>query len=487
MLVVMDRDRYRLGDVIGSGGMATVWRAHDTRLDRVVAVKRPHPAPAGSTTLARFAREARAAATVNHPNLVAVYDVGEDDRGPYLVMEYVDGPSLAATSVPNNGIARTGAQLASALAALHARGIVHGDVKPANILVAGDGVKLTDFGIARMADETTALTREGVVFATPEYAAPETLESGARTAAGDVYALGAVLHELVTGSRWDRSATVTQAMPPPAWMPVLVAALADDPERRPSAAVLGEDLTRLDREAGAGAATVPMAVTAMPMAATALPPPAAAHVPPTSAGHRASRRTAMVVFAGGLIAIVAIVGVLALTDDGGGASTFSDLSTVSGTATSVQDDSAVAEPTVPAPPESPIPPPATEAPTTAAATVPPTSAAPVTTPFEPGRAEAQSLVDLIAEEVARRLDRDDAVEMVEKLNDALDAAEAGRTDDIERALRDVRRRIDRHIDGDNRGEAIDRLVTLAVALGVDPDNIVDGDRDRDRDDDDDDD
>ena len=117
----MDQERYELVDVIGSGGMATVWRANDTRLGRVVALKRPHPAPPGSVTLTRFAREARAAATVSHPHLVAVYDAGEDDIGPYLVMEFVDGPSLASGS-PSGSIAALGAQIASALAALHAAG-----------------------------------------------------------------------------------------------------------------------------------------------------------------------------------------------------------------------------------------------------------------------------------------------------------------------------------------------------------------------------
>ncbi|HSP26940.1 MAG TPA: serine/threonine-protein kinase, partial [Ilumatobacteraceae bacterium] len=270
MLLTMDQERYELVDVIGSGGMATVWRARDTRLGRVVAIKRPHPAPADSTTLPRFAREARAAATVNHPNLVSVYDVGEDALGPYLVMELVDWQSLATTTVPRERIASFGVQVATALGALHAAGIVHGDVKPANILVSGDSVKLTDFGIARTGTDTTALTREGVIFATPEYAAPETLATGDRTAAGDVYALGAVLHELVTGSRWSPVTAATAAMPPADWLPVLSGALAQDPDRRPSADAFGAELARLQR---VGAPLPPTVASVNPTPTPTPPPP----------------------------------------------------------------------------------------------------------------------------------------------------------------------------------------------------------------------
>ena len=203
-------------------------------------------------------------------------------------------------------------QIASALGALHAAGIVHGDVKPANILVAGDRVKLTDFGIARTGSDTTALTREGVVFATPEYAAPEILASGARTAAGDVYALGAVLHELVTGSRWSPGTAATETMPPATWLPVLSGALDQDPDRRPSAAAFGAELARLQR-------------AGTPLPAT-LPTPDRHRRRPTlvaseSARHRDSGRRATAIFVGSLIALAVVAGAVALIDDGGGTAT----------------------------------------------------------------------------------------------------------------------------------------------------------------------
>jgi serine/threonine protein kinase len=460
MLVVMDQERYELVDVIGSGGMATVWRARDTRLGRIVAIKRPHPAPADSTTLPRFAREARAAATVSHPNLVSVHDVGEDSLGPYLVMEFVDGPSLATTAVPRERIAPFGVQLASALGALHAAGIVHGDVKPANILVSGDRVKLTDFGIARTGSDTTALTRDGVIFATPEYAAPETLATGERSAAGDVYALGAVLHELVTGSRWSPATAATEAMPPADWLPVLSGALAQDPHRRPSAQAFGAALARLER--GAPPPTV-----------TSAPAPVLA--PQVSTDHRDNGRRAGTIFVAALVALAAVAGVIALADDGGGVATMAPL-----TQPPPSDDASVVDTTTAATVPVVTEPPTTAAPTTA----PPATAAPETT-ISAARMLGQEVADLIAREVPDGLDRDDAIAIVERLNEAILAAEAGRNDDVERALRDARRRIDRHVDDRSREEVLAALAALGVELGVDPERIIDDPSPGDRDDDDD--
>ncbi len=149
-------DRYELLEVLASGGMATVWRARDTRLGRIVALKRPHPAPAGSKTDERIEREARAAAGVKHPNLVTMFDTGGDEAGPYLVMELVEGPTLAS---PGREIGPTeaidiGAQIADALAAVHDAGIVHRDVKPSNVILSERGPCLTDFGIASIAGAT---------------------------------------------------------------------------------------------------------------------------------------------------------------------------------------------------------------------------------------------------------------------------------------------------------------------------------------------
>ena len=235
MLTPMAERRYETLDVVGSGGMATVWRARDRELGRVVALKRPHPSPDGSDIDARFRREAQSAAAVTHPHLVTVYDVGTDDAGPFLVMELLDAPSLAETTVPAEDVGRIGTQVASALAALHAAGIVHRDVKPANILLGEGGAKLTDFGIARSLHETQALTQEGMVFATPAYAAPEVLAGADYTERSDVYALAAVLREMVTGRRVVPHDGTQVLVTDPTWRPLLEAALSSDPADRPTA------------------------------------------------------------------------------------------------------------------------------------------------------------------------------------------------------------------------------------------------------------
>jgi eukaryotic-like serine/threonine-protein kinase len=459
MLQVMDQERYELVDVIGSGGMATVWRARDTRLGRVVAIKRPHPAPADSATLPRFAREARAAATVSHPNLVSIYDVGEDALGPYLVMEFVDGPSLATTTVPRERVAAVGVQVASALGALHAAGIVHGDVKPGNILVSGDSVKLTDFGIARTGSDTTALTREGVIIATPEYAAPETLATGDRRPAGDVYALGAVLHELVTGSRWSPATEATEAMPPAAWLPVLSGALAKDPDRRPSAEAFGAALARL-QHSGA-----PLSATAPTTGPTPLPPTL---VTQESPGHRANGRRATAIVVASLVALAAVAGVVALTDDRGGVATM-----IPGTEQPASNDISLTDTTAT---PSPTAPPPTEAPPTEA---------PETT-ISAARSLGQDLADLVAREVSDGLDPDDAIAIMDRLDQAILAAEAGQDNDVEQAVRDARRRIDRQFDDDSRDDALALLSAFAAELGVDPDRFAGGSTPRRGNDDDDD-
>jgi eukaryotic-like serine/threonine-protein kinase len=199
--------RYRLDEVIASGGAAIVWRAFDEHLSRSVAVKLLHPHHAGDATVVeRFQREARAAAGLSHPNVVRIYDTGRDDGIVWLVMELVEGPSLRDVLLDREPldavvVAAIGEQVARALAAAHAQGLVHRDIKPANILVASDGtVKVTDFGIAKAlsgADET--LTNPGTVMGTAAYVAPEQLESTDVDARADVYALGVVLYEALVG------------------------------------------------------------------------------------------------------------------------------------------------------------------------------------------------------------------------------------------------------------------------------------------------
>ena len=194
--------RYRLERPLGHGGMATVYLAHDEELGRPVAIKLLAEHLTGDSAFReRFLREARLAAGLSHPNVVSVYDAGEvEDGRPYIVMEYVHGTTLADVGrLRADEAVRLVIQACHGLAHAHAQGLVHRDVKPQNLLLRDDGVlKVADFGIARAA-ETTALTQVGTVLGTAAYLAPEQALGEEVTPAADVYALGAVLYELLAG------------------------------------------------------------------------------------------------------------------------------------------------------------------------------------------------------------------------------------------------------------------------------------------------
>lgn len=195
--------RYRLDQVLGRGGMAVVWRADDQRLGRSVAVKVIDRAELDDpSALARFDREARIVASLTHPNIVTVHDVGVEDGVPYLVMELVTGRSLADRltkgAMPVDEAVRIAGQVCAALDAAHAAGIVHRDVKPANILMAPIGaVKVCDFGIAHGPDG--AWSRAGTATGTSEYMAPEQVAGSAGDHRADLYALGCVMYAMLTG------------------------------------------------------------------------------------------------------------------------------------------------------------------------------------------------------------------------------------------------------------------------------------------------
>jgi eukaryotic-like serine/threonine-protein kinase len=200
-------DRYRIGPVIGRGGMATIHRATDLRLERDVAVKLLRPEVAQDSDLAgRFRREALAATVLRHPNIVACLDTGTDGNQPYLVMDLVDGEDLAARLKRGGRLdpwqaARIGLDVARALGVAHVRGIVHRDVKPGNILLATDGrAMVTDFGIARLAVDAEA-ARPGTTLGSVNYFSPEQARGATTTPASDVYGLGLVLFEALTGAR----------------------------------------------------------------------------------------------------------------------------------------------------------------------------------------------------------------------------------------------------------------------------------------------
>src|SRR5436309_14189535 len=191
---------YEILDSIGAGGMGEVYRARDTRLNRTVAIK-----IAAAQFSERFGSEARAVAALNHPHICTLFDVGPD----YLVMEYIEGKPVSGPA-PLEEALKLGIQIADALDAAHRNGIVHRDLKPANILLTKSGVKLLDFGLAKMdqkrspvGDETVtqALTKEGAIVGTLQYMSPEQLQGKEVDARTDLFSFGAVLYELVTGLR----------------------------------------------------------------------------------------------------------------------------------------------------------------------------------------------------------------------------------------------------------------------------------------------
>ena len=305
---------YEIQGLVGAGGMAEVYRARDTRLDRTVAIKVLHPSFASTPQRReRFEREARAISSLSHPHICALYDVGEapnpepspvtDDAVRFLVLEYLEGQTLAERlsrgAMPPAEALRHAITIADALDKAHRSGLVHRDLKPANVMLTQAGAKLLDFGIAKSAAPavasaantesmlSTALTAEGTILGTVQYMAPEQIEGRDADARADIFAFGALLHEMLTGRvafEGDTRASVVAAIlkdePPPvsrlqpAASPsldrIVATCLAKDPDDRyQSARDLGRDLQWV--AAGAREGLAAAASTAIPPRSNRLP------------------------------------------------------------------------------------------------------------------------------------------------------------------------------------------------------------------------
>ena len=324
--------RYRVIRRLGAGGMAAVYLAQDERLHRNVAVKRMHIAEHDDMDARRFQREARLGASLSHPNLVSIFDTEQDDESVLLVMEYVEGETLADVLARGEVEPRRAIEIvravAEALDHAHSAGIVHRDIKPANVLLGRDGsVKLADLGIAK-AVERTDITGTGTVLGTPAYMAPEQLQGGDLGPAVDVYALATMAFEMLTGrkARRGRSAVeiahqvVNEAPPDPRetnpaipapTAEALRAGMAKEPADRPQSA--GELAERLENSFGRTdkhrALTTRRMERAVPLGEVG--------TPPAPAPVRATRNMRWLP-AAGLLAVALVAIGIAVASSGGG-------------------------------------------------------------------------------------------------------------------------------------------------------------------------
>ncbi len=292
---------YQIQGVLGVGGMGEVYKAKDTRLNRTVAIKvLPRHLSERTDLRQRFEREARAIASLNHPNICAVYDIGKQDGIDFLVMEYLEGETLSKRlkkgPLPTEQLLRTGIEIATALDQAHRHGVTHRDLKPGNIMLTKSGAKLLDFGLAKQSGSrppdgerspigdglphSESLTEEGVILGTLEYMAPEQVEGKGIDARTDIFAFGVVLYEMATGwnpfegeSKASLTAAILtsepppisriQPMTPPALDHVVQRCLAKDPEDRwQSAGDITSELKWIAEAGGAISATAAGAETA---------------------------------------------------------------------------------------------------------------------------------------------------------------------------------------------------------------------------------
>jgi serine/threonine-protein kinase len=467
-------NRFTLLELIGAGGMSQVWRAEDEVLGRLVAVKVLSSALAADPALRTAVQaEARAAARLTHPHVTRVYDYGESvlpggERVPYLVLELVEGQSLADRlrfgPLPWPQAVTTAAEVASALAAAHRIGVVHHDVKPGNVMLTRAGAKVLDFGIAALVGGPPA-AGGGRLAGTPAYAAPERLRPVPATPASDVYGLGVLLYQALTGrlpravASWQQFATAHQpgvpvAPPEVAGLPgqvrrLCLACLSPDPAARPTAEQVERGLaTAAAAQPATGTATMPMVFGTPPGGhgtragpGPGFPPPP---YPPTmidpgapagQPGAPPARRPLrwLVVLAAAVVALAATVLLVWVGQQSGGN------------------------------------PPAAQPQTTATASAPPsptpsvTSSTPSPTADNPQAIVAQLDETVTAALAAGRIDTDAADRLHDKIDDL--RTNLGKRNKVGREARELQQRIDEmRTDAEIDQQTADQLTSLLQAL-----------------------
>jgi eukaryotic-like serine/threonine-protein kinase len=465
-------DRYEPIEQMGTGGMATVWKAQDTLLGRFVAIKRLLPHLAGDREAAeRFEREAQAAARLSHPGIVTVFDTGEDADGPFIVQELVDGTTLAAHLAQSGALAPQPvidivSQVAAALDHAHGLGVIHRDIKPANLIIEPDGrVRLADFGIARTVDDPATITSSGELVGTITYLAPEILAGQPATPASDIYSLGAVTFELLSGRPPYEAPTPAALLEAvrsgdlpdlhgiaPDKMSIAVSdAMAKDPVSRPeTAGTFAATLT--------GSATMVMPATPMAL------PLSRGSEEPTVLTERTSSPTPQAVPAGShpaarwplLLLLLAVVAVAAAAltndpDDGGGE--LAAVTTAMGEVT-----------TTVAPPPSTT----TTIPTTT--TTVPTTTTTVVTPEAVAGEIGVLLATLSPPEFRPR----DVGQVEDRLEQVMNAWEEDKRDDLTRELERAFEEVADLEESPERDELTARLIQLSEMMGYRVDQIGQG-------------